>query len=174
MRDMLKFSTNLTAEVVGLSASGAGSLAESGAAMSGWAAARFGRAGAFVDHSGLGDASRAAPADMVAALVADRGTVLRGMLKPFAMRDAKGREVKGHPVQVAAKTGTLNFCSALVGYAAGPGGRPVAFAIFAADVPRREAVPLAEREEPPGSKSWARRSRVMQSQLLEHWTALAG
>jgi D-alanyl-D-alanine carboxypeptidase/D-alanyl-D-alanine-endopeptidase (penicillin-binding protein 4) len=174
LRDMLKFSTNLTAEVVGLTASEAATLAESGRAMSGWAAARYGRAGAFVDHSGLGDASRAAPADMVAALVAARGGPLRGMLKPFAMRDGKGREVKDHPVQVAAKTGTLNFCSALVGYAAAPGGRTVAFAIFAADVPRREAVPLADREEPPGAKSWARRSRVMQSQLIEHWTGRVG
>ncbi len=173
-RDMLKFSTNLTAEVIGLTASGETSLAASARAMSGWAALRFGRAGEFVDHSGLGDASRAAPADMVAALVSAQGKTLRGMLKPFAMRDAKGREIKGHPVQVAAKTGTLNFCSALVGYATAPGGRTVAFAVFAANSPRRDAVPPDQREEPPGSKAWARRSRVMQSQLLEHWTGLAG
>ena len=27
------------------------------------------------------------------------------------MRDAKGRTIKGHPIKVAAKTGTLNFVS---------------------------------------------------------------
>ncbi len=75
LRDMLKFSTNLTAEVVGLTASGGGvqTLAASGARMSDWARGRFGRAGRFVDHSGLGSESHVAPADMVAALAAAQG-----------------------------------------------------------------------------------------------------
>lgn len=53
LRDMLKFSTNLTAEVMGLSASGAMTLASSGAQMTAWAAERMGLSAAFVDHSGL-------------------------------------------------------------------------------------------------------------------------
>ncbi len=174
LRDMLRYSTNLTAEVVGLTASGAERLPASAAAMSDWAAARFGRAGRFVDHSGLGDGSRAAPGDMVAALLAARDGPLPGMLKPFAMRDDRGREIKGHPVRVAAKTGTLNFASALVGYAGRPGGGQVVFAILAADPARRAAVPAAEREEPPGAVAWARRARAMQSRLIEHWAGSAG
>ncbi len=176
LRDMLKYSTNITAEVVGLSASGAGveTLAASGARMSAWAEGRFGRAGRFVDHSGLGADSRVAPADMVAALVAAQGGPLPGMLKSFAPRDAKGREIKDSPVRVVAKTGTLNFVSGLAGYAQAPGGRRVAFAIYAADVPRRDAVPVEQREEPPGAVAWAKRARILQSRLIEGWTARAG
>ncbi len=171
LRDMLKFSTNLTAEVVGLTASGATTLAASGQAMSVWAEQRFGQAGLFVDHSGLGGASRVSPADMVAALVAPADGTLAGLMKPFALRDTEGRERKNHPVSVIAKTGTLNFCSALVGYATGPSGRRMAFAILAADTLRRDAVRPDDREAPAGGKAWARRARALHSQLIESWFA---
>ena len=176
LEDMLKFSTNMTAEVVGLTASGGAlpTLAASAAQMQGWAAQRFGRAGHFVDHSGLESGSRVAPADMVAALVAAQGGPLRGLLKPFALRDARGREVRNHPVKVQAKTGTLNFVSGLTGYVAVPGGRDLAFAIYAADTARRDAVPMAAREDPPGGAAWVRRARVLQSQLIESWAGVSG
>ncbi len=176
LADMLKFSTNLTAEVVGLTASGAGvaSLSASAERMGEWAALRYGRAGRFVDHSGLGSDSRVAPSDMVAALMGARGGALRGMLKPFALRDAKGRAVKAHPVKVVAKTGTLNFVSGLTGYVAAPDGRELIFAIYAADVARRDAVPMAEREEPAGGAAWARRARILQSRLIEQWAGVSG
>jgi D-alanyl-D-alanine carboxypeptidase/D-alanyl-D-alanine-endopeptidase (penicillin-binding protein 4) len=174
LSDMLRFSTNLTAEVVGLTASGgaARSLAASGREMSGWARARFGRAGRHVDHSGLEADSRAAPADLVAALVAARAGPLRAWMKDFPLKDAAGREIGDSGARVAAKTGTLNFVSGLAGYVTAPGGRDVAFAIFAADPARRDAVPLAEREDPPGLRDWMRRARLMQSQLLFRWAGL--
>lgn len=175
LQDMLKHSTNLTAEVVGLTASGdAHSLEDSARRMSEWAARRYGRAGRFVDHSGLGAGSRVAPADMVTALVAARGGPLRGLLKPFSLRDMQGQEIKGSPVKVAAKTGTLNFVSGLVGYVTPPGGRDMAFAILAADPARRDAVPMADREQPPGGTEWLRRARRMQGQLLGRWAAVYG
>ena len=64
LRGMLKYSTNITAEMVGLAASNARgfspqNLAESAAEMNRWAAETYGVNGiAMVDHSGLGDASR--------------------------------------------------------------------------------------------------------------------
>ncbi len=173
LTDMLKFSTNMTAEVVGLTSSGAGTLAASGGAMGDWARARYGRAGRHVDHSGLEADSRVAPADMVAALVGARTGPLRGYMKTFPLRDAEGREVKDPSVRVAAKTGTLNFASCLAGYVTPPGGRDIAFAIFAADPARRDAVPMADREDPPGMKEWTRRARRMQAQLLYRWAGLS-
>jgi D-alanyl-D-alanine carboxypeptidase/D-alanyl-D-alanine-endopeptidase (penicillin-binding protein 4) len=149
-------------------------LAASAGQMSSWAAQRFGRAGRFVDHSGLGSGSRVAPADMVAALVKAQDGPLPALLKPFALRDASGREQKGHPVKVAAKTGTLNFVSALTGYIDSPDGRRLAFTVFAADTARRDAVPLAEREEPAGSAAWAKRARNLQSRLIEGWAGFSG
>ena len=176
LQDMLKFSTNLTAEVVGLTATGGGvdTLAGSARQMSLWAAQRFGRAGQFVDHSGLGADSRVAPADMVAALRQARDGPLPSLLKPYGRRDAKGREVKGHPLKVVAKTGTLNFVSGLTGYIATPDGRSLVFAIYAADTARRDAVPMDQREQPPGGTAWSRRARGMQSRLIEGWAGVGG
>ncbi|WP_248633641.1 D-alanyl-D-alanine carboxypeptidase/D-alanyl-D-alanine endopeptidase, partial [Cereibacter changlensis] len=154
LQDMLKFSTNLTAEVVGLTASGAGSLEESAKAMNLWAAARFGIAPAFHDHSGLGGGSRISAADMVTALVRAQSTLtgaeLRALLREVGLRDAKGREQRNAAVRVQAKTGTLNFVSGLAGHARAGEGRDMVFAIFCADPERRDRLTLAEREQPPG------------------------
>lgn len=174
LRGMLKHSTNLTAEVLGLSASRAAGLALSGRQMAQWAAARYGLAARFVDHSGLGAGSRISAGDMVRALVAARGGALPGLLKDVGMRDGKGQVIKGHPVRVLAKTGTLNFASGLAGYVVPPGGRELAFAIFCADVARRERLTPAERETPPGGAEWTRRARLLQGRLVERWVAAHG
>jgi D-alanyl-D-alanine carboxypeptidase/D-alanyl-D-alanine-endopeptidase (penicillin-binding protein 4) len=172
MRDMLRFSTNITAEVVGLSSSGAASLAASGAAMSAWAGGRFGVSARYVDHSGLGGDSRISASDMVTALRASRNGGLPGILREQGMRDEKGKEIKNHPVRVMAKTGTLNFVSGLAGYIMPPSGKELTFAIFSADTRRRDALREAEREQPEGGPQWTRRARTMQSLLINRWAGL--
>ena len=181
VRDMLRWSNNLTAEVVGLTAvqsrgTRPAGLAQSGAQMAGWAQARFGVSGLrLVDHSGLGEASRISPAQMVAVLgapgVADR---LRPVLRDIPMRDAGGRPIPGHPVQIRAKTGTLNYVSGLAGYAQAPGGPELAFAIFAADLGARSRIPTAQRERPAGARDWSTRARTLQLALVERWATLHG
>lgn len=179
LRDMLRYSTNLTAEMVGLAATQSrgvqpGSLAASASAMNAWASGTLGlSAPALVDHSGLGDRSRLAAADMVAALVrARRQGMLPELLRTFPMRDAQGRTAASHPVKVNAKTGTLNFVSGLAGYMARDSGKPLAFAIFAADADRRDSIPRAEREQPQGARGWNRRAKGLQQELLERWGSL--
>ena len=177
LRDMLKFSTNLTAEVVGLSSSGAQDIASSGAAMTRWMGARHGIGGHFVDHSGLGAGSEISAAAMMRVLLAawhdgGSGSALPGLLRDVGMKDAKGKVVKGHPVRVLAKTGTLNFASGLVGYIQPPGGRVLAFAIYAADVERRAGLTVEEREDPPGGAGWTKRARVLQGNLVDRWAGL--
>lgn len=179
LRDMLRYSTNLTAEMVGLAASQArgarpGSLAASAAAMNDWAGSTLALTEpALVDHSGLGDRSRLAAADMVAALVgARRQGMLPDLLRAFPMKDANGRTAASHPVKVNAKTGTLNFVSGLAGYMARDTGKPLAFAIFAADAQRRDSIPRAERERPEGAQGWNRRAKSLQQQLIERWGTL--
>lgn len=174
LRDMLRFSTNMTAEILGLSCSGAATLADSGRRMSDWAAARYGLQARFVDHSGLGAQSRISAADMVKALVAARGLALPGLLRDIGIRDANGKAIKGHPVRVLAKTGTLNFVSGLAGYVVPPGGRDLVFAVFSADAARRNRLAPVERERPPGGPEWTRRARILQGQLVNRWATLYG
>jgi D-alanyl-D-alanine carboxypeptidase/D-alanyl-D-alanine-endopeptidase (penicillin-binding protein 4) len=179
LRGMMRWSTNLTAEVVGVLATQAGglrpeSLAASGAAMSAWMRARLGaRQARFVDHSGLGDGSRVRAQDMTHALVqAGADGLLRGLMRAIPMRDAQGRPIADHPVTVVAKTGTLNFVSSLAGYARTPGGRDLAFAIFCGDMDRRAALTEAERERPPGARSYNGRAKQLQQALIERWAVL--
>lgn len=171
LRDMLKFSTNITAEAVGLRASGAGDLASSGAAMTQWVQTRFGVQSAFVDHSGLGSASRITAADMVKILVQAKaqGAGLQPLLRELGMRDDKGKAIKDHPVRIVAKSGTLNFVSGLVGHVVPPKGKDLVFAIFSADLPRRDALSTAQRESPPGGPEWTQRARRLQGQLIHRW-----
>lgn len=176
LRDMLRYSTNLTAECVGLTASGAGGLPASGRAMSDWVRATFGVDVDLHDHSGLGGASRVTAAGMARVLVqaSREGRGLKQILRDVGMKDDKGKVIEGHPVKVLAKSGTLNFVSGLAGHVVPPGGRELVFAIFTGDPERRDRVPVALREEPEGGKAWTSRARRLQGQLINRWAAAYG
>jgi D-alanyl-D-alanine carboxypeptidase/D-alanyl-D-alanine-endopeptidase (penicillin-binding protein 4) len=176
LRGMMRWSTNLTAEVVGLLATQAGglrplSLEQSAGAMSDWMRDSLGaRHAAFVDHSGLGDRSRLRAHDMVRALLASGPNgLLRQLMRDIPMLDQRGNVIRDHPVGVVAKTGTLNFVSSLAGFVRTPGGRDLAFAIFCGDVDRRAALSEAERERPPGARSYNAAAKGLQQQLIERW-----
>ncbi len=173
-KDMLKFSTNLTAEVVGLSTSNASSLKGSGSSMSGWASAKYGvKKARFVDHSGLGDSTKMTVHEMVRILTGEGAKArLQPILKRVPPRDAANKVVENSPINIVAKTGTLNFVSALAGYIQTPDGRELAFAIFASDLPRRRALSKADRERPKGSKSWNGRAKRLQNQLIRRWSVV--
>ncbi len=174
LRDMLKFSTNLTAECVGLAASGSPDLQTSGRAMSDWVKATFGETVELHDHSGLGGQSRLTASAMARILVrAEReGRGLKPILRDVGMKDDKGKVIKGHPVKVLAKSGTLNFVSGLAGHIDPPTGRGLVFAIFSGDPARRDAVPEALREDPEGAGDWTKRARRLQGQLINRWAGL--
>lgn len=180
LQGMLRFSTNLTAEMVGLAATQArvgrvGTLAASAAEMNSWAISALGmQAPALVDHSGLGDASRVTALDMATALVKVRNSALKPILKPFVMRNPKGQPQKDHPISVAAKTGTLNFVSSLAGYLTAQDGTEMAFAIFAANTDLRAGIAREDREAPRGARTWNRRAKRVQQALIERWGVMYG
>lgn len=181
LRGMLKYSTNITAEMVGLAASytrakGVTSLAGSAALMNEWARRELATDKMrLVDHSGLGSGSRMTADAMVTALVkVHRTGVLQPILKPVRMRDAKGRPQADHPIKVLAKTGTLNFVSGLAGYLTAEDGTEMAFAIFAADQDIRAGITRANRDRPEGARTWNRRAKTLQQKLIERWGTLYG
>ena len=181
LKAMLKFSNNLMAEMIGLSATAATgaratSLKQSAAVMTRWAEAKYGMKNSqLVDHSGLGDASRMTPDDLVKVLVAaHQAGQLKPLLKPFPMRDRKGKVLKSHPIKVVAKTGTLNFVSGLGGFMTAADGSELAFAIFAANTTARAQIKRADRERPPGARGWNRKAKILQQMLIERWGQVYG
>lgn len=171
LQKMLKYSTNITAEAIGLAASGAARGAQSPQIMTDWAQASFGVKAVFGDHSGLGPTTRCTAGDMVqilrGALANAKSRILIDLLRVTELT-AKETGGKDRGARVLAKSGTMNFVSALAGYLE-IGQKTLIFAIFAADVPRRAAVPIADREDPKGGGAWTRRARKMQRALLGHW-----
>ena len=173
LREMMKYSTNMTAEAVGMAASltrGITSHDASAAEMTRWLADRLGQGGArFVDHSGLGGASRVTAAAMVAALAeVGQQAGLAGLMKEVHLAADRSKPAATQ-ARVLAKTGTLNFVSALVGYLTTADGQSRVFAILTGDEARRDAVPDAQKENPPGLRTWLARSRRLQAQLLQKW-----
>jgi len=181
LRDMMRWSTNLTAEVIGLLSTQAGGvrpadLRASAIEMSEWMHETLGaRQAQFVDHSGLSDQTRLRAQDMVRALVhAGPDGLLRRLMRDIPMRDAQGNLLENHFVEVAAKTGTLNFVSSLAGYARTRTGKDLAFAIFCGDVERRAALSVEERERPDGGRDYSARARLLQQQLIDRWAMMYG
>lgn len=179
LKNMLRYSTNITAEMVGLAATKArgtyaASLRASGREMERWAQDTLGIGEAkFVDHSGLGDQSRMRSDELAKALaILAKKAQIHPILREFKMKDDKGRPVKNHPIAVSAKTGTLNFVSGLAGYMKAPSGQELAFAVFTADTETRAALTRAQRDRPKGAKSWNRRAKTLQQKLIERWGAL--
>ncbi|RVT82859.1 D-alanyl-D-alanine carboxypeptidase/D-alanyl-D-alanine-endopeptidase [Rhodobacteraceae bacterium CCMM004] len=173
VRDMLKYSTNSTAEIVGMSASHArdgdvAALPQSATIMNAWLQTTVGlRSVSLEDHSGLGDDSRITARDMVTAMVKNGPDgPLADLMKGFDVSEAAPNAT------VRAKTGTLNFVSALAGFVTQGGQPPLAFAIFCADTDRRDALTVAQRERPEGGRAWARRARSLQRELIARWSVV--
>lgn len=178
-REMLLYSTNPTAEVLGLAASvvrGVGplSLAESAGAMNDWIRETTGAQVALVDHSGLGGESRVAAGEMVKALAGPRVRErLWPILKRITLTNAGGDALAAPPGEVRAKTGTLNFATSLAGYVRTLDGSDLAFAYVSADVEARREAADSDDEIPAGSREFLARSRRLQQVLLQRWGRLS-
>lgn len=164
-REMLRLSTNVTAEVLGLVASGgdAPDLETSAFRMNLWAKERLNAEIEMADHSGLSGESRVTARGMANILAAAVDGPLADLLKP--MRFAEARRVPG---LVRAKTGTLNFVSGLGGYIDQEDARFI-FTILSGDLDTRDQLPPNERERPKGGIPWLRKAKRLEIDLVELW-----
>ncbi|MEM0945276.1 MAG: D-alanyl-D-alanine carboxypeptidase, partial [Pseudomonadota bacterium] len=180
LRDMLRYSTNITAEAVGAAASAEPDLARSSGAMNAWAAGVAGFAPGdpgfrLANHSGLTTQSRLSPLRIVELLtaLARRPGTPHPRLPGIAASYLKAHNVAAKDVpldydrlEVVAKTGTMNFIRGLAGYVATPGGRRLAFAIFSNDLSRRTTGEGLNRR-------WMGRARGFERALIRNWVIRA-
>lgn len=183
-RSLLRYSNNLSAEMIGLAAArridptidrlGQSALLlqtlltrQSDASAAGGAKTKAAdwQGLRLVNHSGLGTGSQATPRHM-AALLRLGGAPLWSLLP--------GEEDgKALPPGVHAKTGTLSYVKGLAGVLTTTSGQTLGFALFITDAERRRALDAAldrrVTEPPAEARAWAIRARALQNDLLTDW-----
>jgi D-alanyl-D-alanine carboxypeptidase/D-alanyl-D-alanine-endopeptidase (penicillin-binding protein 4) len=175
MTGLLKFSNNMTAELIGLATSRrlTGKALDpraSSAALGDWLRQRLSYVDwtgfKLVNHSGLSSESRASPRQIAAILMAmAREPVLAGMPNRIMGDDPKAA--------AAAKSGTMDFACGLAGYLTGKSGKRLAFAIFALDREKRTALDAGFDRRilapTPGARNWLGRAHALENTLLKGW-----
>ena len=177
MTGLLKFSNNMTAELIGLATSKrltgrVLSQRESSAALGDWLKRHF----AYVDwtgfklvnHSGLSTENRVSPRQIAAILMAMARDPVLADMPPEIMGDDRGAKAR-------AKSGTMDFASGLAGFLTAKSGRRLAFAIFTIDRDKRATldatVDRRVLQRTPGARSWLGRARGLEYTLLKDWRA---
>lgn len=196
LRGMLHFSTNLTAELVGLAASArdgpaAATLAESAARMNAWAAARVGTVAAdfaLANHSGLSGLSRVTPEALVRLIAAEIGAAPgaapgagpgagpearyprlpagAAQLLPRVSIAAENTKLDYARIELGAKSGTMDYVRGLAGVMVTPSGHRIAFAVFSNDLEHR--APGTSRID----RRWMGAARAFERALLRSWVRL--
>jgi D-alanyl-D-alanine carboxypeptidase/D-alanyl-D-alanine-endopeptidase (penicillin-binding protein 4) len=175
MTGLLKFSNNMTAELIGLATSAklTGRRLDpraSSAALGDWLKQHLSYVDwtgfKLVNHSGLSSESRASPRQIAAVLMAmAREPVLAGMPNRIMGDDPRA--------EAAAKSGTMDFACGLAGFLTAKSGRRLAFAIFVLDRDKRAALDASfDRrilQPTPGARNWLGRAHALENTLLKSW-----
>jgi len=187
VRGVLRYSNNLSAELIGMVASQrltgrALSLADSGATLGAWLQQRLPgedwRGYVPANHSGLSSDARMTPRQMAAILrLADGRTFgaerYDGLLHPVAWGGAAGQGAgHGAAVAVRAKSGTMYYARGLAGFIDGAAGRRLGFAVFVSDPTARrilDAAPVHARTGSAAARNWLARARELERTLVGHW-----
>lgn len=185
-REVLRFSNNMSAELLGLAASrGLTSVAlpldQSADVLGVWLQQNIPGAdwtGFHLDnHSGLSSASRISPDQMIAMLrFAQRpigGTLLEEILRDMSWEALD--DLRNPAIEVQAKTGTVAYARGLAGYIDAASGRRLAFAVFTTDFYRRSVHDATfdprQRYSSGDSREWLGRARALEEHLVAGWAA---
>ena len=176
--EVLRYSNNLSAELIGLATSraltgGKLSLGDSASALADWWHKRLPDADwtglSLENHSGLSTKSRATPRQIVVMLEeAARlpgGTDFHELLHAIGWKGTKGT--------AHVKTGTMSYVRGLAGYIDTVAGHRLAFAIFFNDAEKRAALEATfdphVRAIDARSRSWRNRAETLEQKLATGW-----
>jgi D-alanyl-D-alanine carboxypeptidase/D-alanyl-D-alanine-endopeptidase (penicillin-binding protein 4) len=191
---LLRYSNNLTAEMIGLTSnirlSGrATTLIDSAQQHMHWLSislpATDWQGFRMVNHSGLDGDNRATPHQIAAILqrmAADPALAACLPILHLKGDEAHQADVGTHPAagqpEISGKSGTMDYAAGLAGFITMPTGRHLAYAIFIADDQRRAALAAAfdPRILQPSQegRAWTLRARHLEADLLRHWLAQLG
>jgi D-alanyl-D-alanine carboxypeptidase/D-alanyl-D-alanine-endopeptidase (penicillin-binding protein 4) len=195
-RLILRYSNNLAAELVGLTAAGqlaggAGSLAQSSQALTAWLKQQIPNAdwSGFVadNNSGLSTTSRMTPRQAMAILGYAWSLRFAGLdvysLLPrvkwnkelnelYEESATEGGAAPG-TLEVRAKSGTIYWSRGLAGYIQSSQGRMLGFALFVGDLAQRAAydatLNIDELGSEPGARDWTKRAKALEQALVSRW-----
>ena len=184
VRDMLWYSNNLVAELIGLAAAktmdfDVESLDMSAAAVLSnleeqlpdiaWDNARLD------NHSGLSSSARLTSAQLAAILhYGWTEGMLAGLLPGSGWSGTLARRFNSpdHAFRIWAKTGSLNYVMTLGGYLMSPSHGPAAFVIMISDENARaayDAEPRRTRESEKKARAWQRGAEKAMNTIVERW-----
>ena len=184
LRDMLVYSNNMMAELIGLSAAARLGNTSSGLDAAGelllrhlqllmpevdWQDAALG------NHSGLDGEARLTPRQLAAiAHYGWRTDALPALLPGGGWSGtlANRFDDPSNALRVWAKTGTVNYGSALAGYLFPASDRPAVFVTMVSDLDARatyDALPRPTRSANGAANAWNARARALQDDLVEGW-----
>jgi len=181
IKKMMRYSNNLSAEMLGIAAAqriGATPLtvADAGAATTGWLRDQgIVRGDAMLEnHSGLSSNSRIAPRQMADILRAGHERYGSGFVGLHTQGKLRGSGAGLPPYTLRSKTGTMHFVRCLAGFLE-VDGRMAIFAIFSVEDGRRAALDAAyapyEDRRPPGARPWLRQALDHENGLLKGWVS---
>jgi D-alanyl-D-alanine carboxypeptidase/D-alanyl-D-alanine-endopeptidase (penicillin-binding protein 4) len=184
VRDMLLYSNNLMAELIGLATAQrlgnrSSDLASAGALLVrhlarlipevDWRGAVLG------NHSGLDGSARLTPRQLAAVVRYGWHSVALPALLPgsgWSGTLINRFERPGEALRVWAKTGSVNYGSALAGYLFLVSDRPAVFVTMISDAGARaayDALPRPDRAAEATARVWNARARALQDALVEVW-----
>jgi D-alanyl-D-alanine carboxypeptidase/D-alanyl-D-alanine-endopeptidase (penicillin-binding protein 4) len=181
---LLKFSNNLSAELVGIAAASKVvklplTLEDSAAVLAAWWRSRLPDIDwtgyAAPNHSGLTAEGRVSPRQIMGIL--QDALLTRDGIEDFPSllpRLGEGEEPDGPPlVRVRAKTGTMDYARGLAGYLESDTGRWFAFVILVTDFQRRTALDairdIRSLDQTREARDWLIRAVAFDRALLRMW-----
>lgn len=185
---VLKYSNNLSAEMIGMMAArqllGRDSISqvEAGRTIASWWAAKLPKIDwsglAMPGSSGLSTKARISPVQMAAILIEGSQVGLSALMPERQDGGAEADAGEAAPLpagRLRAKTGTMGYVRGLAGYLATNSGRQLGFAIFIVDEAQRAAAdaatdPYVLAASQP-ARRWLGRARAIERELLRQWAA---